>query len=446
MPLARKSKLWFLCPKPAELKGVQRGCFSSIHCHWQRIPPDFVKTHCGKFVWQLLAEGGRQGNYPIPTNTLRALVDSTETFRRHWWRWQSASKADYNSKDGLGEQLGRNEQRSIWFFFWVFCFINLQTSKQLFHFGNQISTWLSLPLTKQRMLSVCPQSLLHGPRLCPLFLVLIQEKKKNRAQKECFWWCASPRRAQTTLIYALSVLTRNSYYCGYLHTGTKGSFSGENSAAALLEGVNFWNRVKEKEKTINRLITGGSDKLWLCWGQPCPRDFKDGPKVQPMDSVRGNTERFVGSQSARLCLAVAGDLSCTAAPPAGAGPVVLTHLWCYFEKRIFLNAPCGDCILILGCSTVLGWKYGERVFTPQHSHPKCNSLSFIHNQGPALPMLILWEVLQNHLLCSLFFNWLDTCEKAKQPVSEPCAGLQTCLPSQQPTCLPGQSPAIHIGR
>lgn len=194
MPLARKSKLWFLCPKPAELKGVQRGCFSSIHCHWQRIPPDFVKTHCGKFVWQLLAEGGRQGNYPIPTNTLRALVDSTETFRRHWWRWQSASKADYNSKDGLGEQLGRNEQRSIWFFFWVFCFINLQTSKQLFHFGNQISTWLSLPLTKQRMLSVCPQSLLHGPRLCPLFLVLILEKKKKQGTEGMLLMMCKPQK------------------------------------------------------------------------------------------------------------------------------------------------------------------------------------------------------------------------------------------------------------
>lgn len=133
------------------MKGAFWDCFSSIHCHWQRIPPDLVKALCGKFVWQLLAQGGSEDNSAIHQKHLRAAPGLCEDNRALPRVITTASVSWMSTQE-------ETTKGTIQFFFWVLCFINLHTNHHLFHSENQISTWFSLPVTKQKMLCVCPQS------------------------------------------------------------------------------------------------------------------------------------------------------------------------------------------------------------------------------------------------------------------------------------------------
>lgn len=163
------------------MKGSFWNCFSSIHFHWQRIPPDLVKALCGKFVWQLLVQGGSKDN--SPSKSPQGSGEQHQDFLKTLWRKQHFQPQQERSGWTLRKKWPKEPSS---FFFWVFCFINLQTSNHLLPLRNQISAWFSLPVTKQKMLYVCPQSLLHGLQLCHLFWVLRLKKEELVHRRDAF--------------------------------------------------------------------------------------------------------------------------------------------------------------------------------------------------------------------------------------------------------------------
>lgn len=145
---------------------------------------------CKSSLWEVCLEaagtGGKQEWLSHSSKTLRALMSSTRTFWRHCEDNRALPRVITTARENWMNTQEEMTKGATQFFFWLFCFINLQTSHHLFHFGNQISTWFSLPVTKQKMLCVCPQSPSHGLQLCHLFWLLRLKKEELEHRRNAF--------------------------------------------------------------------------------------------------------------------------------------------------------------------------------------------------------------------------------------------------------------------